>query len=147
MVQRTTLAGGTVVLKGDRNVITIIQLAPGVLFLQPVGVTSPEVDRLIFEELERAIEKSGKIDVFVDSRGQPRISRETRDLAGEWSKGKNDKVKAHLLVNSRFIEMALAVISMVSGNPISTYSTEERFVTTIQKRVPTFRLPALPTVA
>lgn len=147
MVQRTTLAGGTVVLKGDRNVITIIQLAPGVLFLQPVGVTSPEVDRLIFEELERAIEKSGKIDVFVDSRGQPRISRETRDLAGEWSKGKNDKVKAHLLVNSRFIEMALAVISMVSGNPISTYSTEERFVTTIQKRVPAFRLPALPTVA
>lgn len=147
MAQRTTLAGGTVVLKEDRSVVTIIQLAPGVLFLQPVGVASPEVDRMTFEELDRALEKFGKLDIFVDSRGQLRISRETRDLAGEWSKGKNERVKAHLLVNSRFTEMAVSVISMMSGNPISTYSTEERFITTIQKRVPSFRLPALPTVA
>lgn len=147
MAQRTTLAGGTVVLKGERNIITIIHLAPGVLFLQPVGPGTPELDKMLFEELDRAIERFGKIEVFADSRGQARMARETRDLAGEWSKGKNDKVKAHLLVNSRFIEMALSVIAMVSGNPISTYSTEERFVTTLQKRVPSFRLPALPTVA
>lgn len=147
MVQRTTLAGGTVVLKGDRNLVTIIHLAPGVLFLQPVGPGTPEVDRLIFDELDRAIETFGQIELFADSRGQARISRETRDFAGEWAKKRKDKVKAHLLVNSKLIEMALSVISMVSGNTISMYSTSERFISTIQKRVPSFRLPALPTVA
>jgi hypothetical protein len=147
MAQRTTQAGGTVVLKGERSLITIMHLAPGVLFLQSVGSGSFEVDRLIFEELDRAIETFGSIEIFADSRGQTRMARETRDFAGEWAKPRKDKVKAHLLVNSKLMEMALSVISMVSGNPISMYSTEARFITTIQKRVPSFRLPALPTVA
>ncbi len=124
-----------------------MHLAPGIVFMQPAGTSTFELDKQIFEELDRAIQQHGRIVFFGDTRGQTRLVRETRDFAGEWSKKHGSKVESHLLVSSKFVEMALSVIAMVSGNSIKMYSNEERFVKAIQKVSPTFRLPALPTVA
>lgn len=125
-----------------------MHLAPGILFMQTVGTSSFEIDKLVFDEIDRNLLERDKIILFGDTRGQTRLGRETRDFAGEWSKKHGNKVESHLLVSSRFVEMALSIIAMVSGNSIKMYSTEERFVKAIQKVVPSFRgLAALPTVA
>lgn len=69
-------------------------------------------------------------------------------MAGEWAKAHREQLNSHILVTSKFLEMALSVVSMISGSPMTVYSSEGRFWAAIQHQVPTFKkLPTLRTVA
>lgn len=149
MVRRTTRAGGTVVLGDSRSTISLTRLADGIVFVQAVGSGSTPVDQAFFEELEKELTRSAQLELYCDVRGQSRIARESRDIAVKWGKEHRAVItKTNILVTSRLVEMALSVIGMMSGSPMTIYSNEERFLLAVRKRVPSFKNPPLlPTVA
>ena len=145
MVERTVGADGAIHLVDDGCAARVELLKPGVFFGTMVGASTTELDKQVMSELEREIARRGSIRLYFDGRAQSRLRPRTKDVAVEWGKKHMGRIDAHLLLNSKLLEMALRVIGMFVGMPIHIYSNESEFLALVKREAPNFGpLPIIP---
>jgi len=136
-IQRVVLADG-VRLVAD-CAITVRRLGPGVLLTScegyDGGVLATAVVALWREELARA----GQLHVFCDLRKQTGMIAAARDAYAAFGREVRDRARGTVLVNSRVLDMIIAVIAMLIGKRALTSMTSAAdFDTAIRAVVPDF---------
>jgi hypothetical protein len=109
---------------------------------------SPEdaqAELAMLKELDAELKRSGSLTVFADLREMPRMSAQSREVATTWLRDNRANIKAsHVLVRSKLVEMAMAIVAMVVGGGIlKLYSRPDTFLDLVRTAAPT--LVALPT--
>jgi hypothetical protein len=102
-------------------------LSDEVLLVTMAGRGSVEVDNHVMAQIDSMLQVSHRIRLYCDMRGFTRMAPGTKETSVAWGKKTNGRVQTHILVNSRIVEMALSVLSMLSGNPIKMFSNEMQF--------------------
>ena len=135
-----------------RNVrFRVMVLKPAFMLMVAKGGSSGPEDAaaevLLLREFEIELERSGMLTVFADLRESTLIGGETRDNTVAWMKKYQGRFNAsHVLVRSKLIEMAMAVLGMlVGGGIIKTYSRPQVFLDLLKKIAP--KVTKLPTIS
>lgn len=147
---RQVQPGGVVLLVGTRIRFRIAVLCPGFVLMTGGGSRSgsPEdaqAELAMLKELDAELKRSGSLTVFADLREMPRMSAQSREVATTWLRDNRANIKAsHVLVRSKLVEMAMAIVAMVVGGGIlKLYSRPDTFLDLVRTAAPT--LVALPT--
>lgn len=145
VVSRKVLTERSTLYSGARGSCVVTILAPGHVLLTLYGYNDGEVASHYYAAMEAEMHSAGFLVLFMDSREQSGISPEERERASEWTKkwqGKKYR-SGHLLFKSRLLEMALAVVRLMTGHVLIGYSRTEEFEEVIARAVPGFsRLPS-----
>lgn len=136
-VQRVELADG-VRFVADCT-ITVRRLAPGVLLTScegyDGGILAKAVVALWREELARA----GQLHVFFDLRKQTGMMSPARDIYASFGREVRDRARGTVLVDSRVLDMIIAVIAMLIGKrALTSTANSADFEAAIRAVVPDF---------
>lgn len=127
MIEPSHSRDGGILLRDEACVARLETLSEEVLLVTMAGRGSVKVDNHVMAQIDKMLEVSHKVRLYCDMRGFTRMAPGTRETAVAWGKGTDGRVLAHVLVNSKIVEMALSVVSMLSGNPIKMFSNETQF--------------------
>ena len=135
-----SLPDGSVQWTAGSSTLTFRQLASGVVYIASAGASDvfiPEIARALDDEIAR----NGRILVFANLLEATRIAGEARDGWSEWSKRTKGHTKGLCLVRSKFVEMALSLIAMLSGSEVKTCSDVAFFENAMRNQAPGAKLP------
>ena len=106
-----------------------------------------EAEAAMLLELSAEIHRSGEIVVFADSRATPRISSQSAQAMSRWMRdNERNVVMSHMLVSSKLVEMAIAVVGMANrSHRLKTYRSPAVFLAAIREVVSGFS--SLPSTA
>ena len=147
---RRVQADGAVLFCGTNLRIRIAVLKAGLVLVSAQGeVADPEdsrVEAAVMAELDRELERAGKLTVFADIRESPRMPAASREKIAKWMRRHQARLlPSHILVRSKLIEMAVSIITMLVGSGVFEMHTKpEVFLKLLKKAAP--QLTALPVV-
>ena len=130
---------GSVVFVGDNIRFRTAVLKPGVLLLTVDGAATTTEDTraelAMLAEMDRELARTGKLTVYADLRETGRMTSASREISANWMKRHQARLgPSHVLVRSKLVEMAMAVLSMlVGGGMIKTFSKPETFLESLRK--------------
>src|SRR5262249_38903307 len=95
-------------------------------------------------ECEKEIAKVGFLVLFVDAREMHGTTAQARERSEVWIKAHKSQFRAgHILVRSKLLEMAVALVNLLTGGVLRMYSNVGAFERAIAREVPGFtRLPS-----
>ena len=83
------------------------------------GFTFTELAQYVIADGERAIAKTGNCVFLVDTLDSTRMETGFREQMMKWFSERRGKVVAHMLLRSKFVEMAINVANMVVGTSVA----------------------------
>ncbi len=148
---RRQQADGSLVFFGAALRVRFVTLKPGFVLVTAHGEALGERDRqaelALTTELDRELERAGTLTVFADLRQSPRMPAKSRDLMAQWLRRHQARLSAsHVLVHSKFMEMAMSIVAMlVGGGMVKVYSKPDVFLSLVRKVAPKLtELPCVP---
>jgi hypothetical protein len=148
---RRLQADGAVLFLGPNLRLRVAVLKPGVVLVsargEVVGAQDASVEAAVLAELELELERAGTLTLFADLRQSPRLPAASREKLAQWARRHEGRLlPSHILVQSKLIEMAVSLITMlVGGNVFETHATPQAFLARLNKIAPTLStLPSVP---
>ena len=142
---------GAVLLCGTCLRVRVAVLKPGFVLISAHGevVDADDVsaEAAVLAELDRELERAGTLTVFADLRESPRMPAASRERIAQWMRRHQVRLlRSHVLVQSKLIEMALSVITMLVGSGLFEIHTRPQpFLDLVKKVAPKLtELPRLP---
>jgi hypothetical protein len=149
--ERRTQADGSVLLCGPNLRVRIAVLKPGFVLASAQGEVADaadgSVETAVLAELERELERAGSLTLFADLRQSPRVPAPSREKLAEWMRRHRARIlPSHVLVQSKLMEMAMSILSMLVGHGrFEVYTRPSPFLTLIKKVAPKVtELPSVP---
>jgi hypothetical protein len=139
MVTRTIGTNGSIELAAHDARASVTRLRPGIVLLTHIG-DDEAVTRAVAGELEREIQYSGRLTIFVDVRGIPHMGSGVRDFCLSWGRLHRSEVElATILVGSKLVGITMSLLAMVlGGGLIKVVSDVHTFEELVRKQVPEF---------
>lgn len=138
-------------LRGTSLQIRIAVLKPGIVLAtargEVVGAADVEIEQALLAALDAELERAGSLQLFVDLRESPRMPAASRARIATWMRRHQARLlPSHALVQSTWIERALATIAMlVGGSLIKIHTRPEIFLQLLRKVLPKLsELPSIP---
>lgn len=148
---RRPQADGSVVLVGPNLRVRVAVLKPGVVLASAHGeVVGPHdvgAEMAVLAELELELERAGTLTLFADLRQSPRLPAASRDRLAEWARRHHGRLlPSHVLVQSKLLEMAMSLITMLVGSRVFEIHTRpQAFLAMVQAVAPNLsKLPGVP---
>lgn len=115
------------------------RLAPGHMLVTLHGYNDGSTSAAYYRDLDVELERAGFLHIYLDTREQRGISAEEREATVAWSNRVGDRYRGgHVLFSNRLIELAVAIVNMVLGGKVKTYSRLDAFEAAIRANVPGF---------
>ena len=142
---------GAVLFCGTNLRVRVAVLKPGFVLASAHGEvvdaadTSAETE--VLAELELELERAGTLMLFADLRESPRMPAASRKRIAQWTRRHQARLlPSHVLFQSKLIEMALAMITMmVGGGLFKVHTKPQAFLDLLKKVAPKLtELPRLP---
>lgn len=148
-MQREILADGTVLQMGADGCTVLQRLASGVILFTAVGAFETTALDSPMKEFDRELEAAGSLTLFLNLTERRGVAHSSRQVWSDWGRRHRDRIRAHVLVRSKLVDMALSVMAMLAGGVrLKSYSDVRAFEAAIAQEVPGFRrLPDLPAKA
>jgi hypothetical protein len=130
MFERVVEPDGTVRLKTGRCEIAIQRVRPRVVKLRIDGYDTGDFGNAPFDEMRSELQNFKEVELFVDLSSAFGARTPVREQWTEWFRANQDVLRrVHILVGSRFIEMAVALAKLFSrtGEMIQIYSSPQVF--------------------
>lgn len=143
-MEHAALSKDSTLYVGARLSMVITILKPGHVLITLAGYNDGELGETYLKVLDQQIAETGFLYCYMDTREQTGISAEERDRLARWAQQQGEKYRAgHLLFKSRLLELAVALVNLVTRGSVKTYSNVEAFEEAIRREVPGFiKLPA-----
>jgi len=141
---------GAVLFRGTNLRVRVAVLKPGFVLLSASGEVAnaldTSVEQALFAELDQELERAGALTLFVDLRESPRMPAASRAKVAQWMRRHQARLlPSHALVQSKAMEMALSIITMlVGGGLFKIHTRPQVFLDLVRKAAP--KLTALPSV-
>jgi len=141
---------GAVLFCGNFLRARVALLKPGVVLVSVHGEVIDDDDvhaeAALLAEFDRELERAGTFTMFADLRESPRMPTASRKRIAQWTRRHQARLlPSHLLVRSKPLELALAVITMLVGGGLFKVHTNPRtFLALVKKVAP--KLSELPRV-
>jgi hypothetical protein len=144
-MEKSQLSKDSTLYVGAKLSMVITILKPGHVLISLYGYNDGELGDAYLAVLDEQIRKNGFICVYMDAREQTGIATEERERLAAWTRATGDKYRAgHLLFKSKLIELAVAVVNLLTGGSVRSYSKLDAFEDAIRSEVPGFsKLPVL----
>ena len=148
---RRPQADGSVLFVGPHLRVRLVALKPGVVLAsaqgEVVGPHDVSAETAVLAELERELERAGTLTLFADLRQSPRVPAASRDTLAQWVRRHQKRLHpSHVLVQSKLLEMAASLITMVVGRDLLQIHTRpEAFLAVVKAVAPNLsKLPSVP---
>ncbi len=142
--KREVISEKTIKLTGERGTVYVTRVAAGCMLVTTVGYDDGQAGAQYFAALDEEIARAGFAHVFIDSRAQTGVSPEARDACATWVQNHGVKIRSnHLLFRSKLLELAVAVVNLMTRGPTKAHSNVAAFERLIREVAPTFE--GLPT--
>ena len=147
---RRPQADGAVLLVGPNLRVRVAVLQPGIVLAsahgEVVGAQDANAERAVLAEFELELERAGTLTLFADLRQSPRLPAASREKLAQWARRHEGRLlPSHVLVQSKLIEMAMSLITMLVGRDVFEIHTRpQAFLALVKKVVP--KLTELPSV-
>jgi hypothetical protein len=148
---RRPQADGSVMLVGPHLRVRVAVLKPGVVLAsahgEVVGPHDVSVETALLAELELELERAGTLTLFADLRQSPRVPAASRDKLAQWARRHQGRLlPSHVLVQSKLLEMAMSLITMLVGSGVFEIHTRpQAFLAMVQSVAPNLsQLPGVP---
>src|SRR4051812_47420536 len=141
---------GALLLYGSNLRIRLAVLKPGVVLASAQGevvdAEDARVEAEVLLEFDRELERAGSLTVFADLRESPQMPAASRKRIAHWMRRHQTRLlPSHVLVRSKLIELALAMLAMlVGGGLFKIHTKPQAFLALVRKAAP--KLSALPMV-
>jgi hypothetical protein len=142
---------GAVLLRGPNLRVRLAVLKRGVVLASAHGEVVDEqdgsVETAVLSELESELARAGSLTLFADLRQSPRMPAASREKVAEWTRRHRARIlPSHVLVQSKLIEMAMSIISMLIGDGVfEVHTRPPPFLALIKKIAPhQEELPGVP---
>jgi hypothetical protein len=112
-----------------------------------VGPRDVSVETALLAELELELERAGKLTLFADLRQSPRLPAASRDRLAQWARRHHGQLlPSHVLVQSKLLEMAMSLITMLVGSGVFEIHTRpQAFLALVKVVAPNLdELPRVP---
>jgi hypothetical protein len=148
---RRPQADGSVLFAGPHLRVRVVVLRPGVVLAtaqgEVVGPRDVSVEAALLAELELELERAGTLTLFADLRQSPRVPAASRDRLAQWARRHHGRLlSSHVLVQSKLLEMAMSLITMlVGGGVIEIHTRPQAFLVMVKAVAPNLaKLPGVP---
>jgi hypothetical protein len=148
---RCPQADGSVVLAGPHLRVRVEVLKPGVVLAsahgEVVGPHDVSAETALLAELELELERAGTLTLFADLRQSPRLPAASRDRLAQWARRHQGRLlPSHVLVQSKLLEMAMSLITMLVGRDVFEIHTRpQAFLAMVKAVAPNLsKLPSVP---
>jgi hypothetical protein len=148
---RRVQADGAVLFVGPNLRVRIAVLKSGFVLAsaqgEVVGLQDVSAEAAMLAELERELERAGTLTLFADLRQSPRLPAASREKLAQWARRHEGRLlPSHVLVQSKLIEMAMSLITMlVGGGVFEIHTRPQAFLDLVKKVSPTLvELPGVP---
>lgn len=148
---RHVQADGAVLFRGPNLRVRVAVLKPGVVLLSAHGEVVEQkdvnVETAMLLELEAELERAKSLMVFADLRQSPRVPAASRENISQWLRRHRARLlPSHVLAQSKMLEMAMSIISMLSGSGLFEIHTRPvKFLTLVKRVAPELtELPEVP---
>lgn len=148
---RRPQADGSVLLVGPHLRVRLMVLKPGVVLAsaqgEVVGPHDVNAESAVLAELERELERAGTLTLFADLRQSPRVPAASRDTLAQWVRRHQTRLlPSHVLVQSKLLEMAMSLITMLVGRDLLQIHTRpQAFLALVKAVAPNLsKLPSVP---
>jgi len=142
---------GSVLFVGPNLRVRVAVLKPGVVLAsacgEVVGAQDANTEAELLAELDRELERAGTLTLFADLRQSPRLPAASRDKLAQWARRHDGRIHpSHILVQSKLIEMAMSLITMLVGRDVFEIHTRpQAFLALVKKVAPKLNeLPSVP---
>lgn len=141
---------GAVLFRGTNLRVRVAFLKPGFVLVSADGevanVEDARVESAVLAELDRELERAGTLTLFADLRESARMPAASREKIAQWMRRHQARLlTSHVLVQSKLIEMALSIITMlVGGGLFKLHTAPQTFLDLVRKVTP--KLSELPKV-
>ena len=148
---RRVQSDGALLLFGTNLRVRVAVLKAGVVLAsahgQVVDAEDSRVEAELLLEFDRELERAGSLTVFADLRESPHMPAASRKQIAAWTRRHQTRLlPSHVLVRSKLIEMALAMLTMLVGGGLFKIHTDAQdFLALVRKAAPKLStLPAIP---
>jgi hypothetical protein len=148
---RRPQADGSVVFVGPHLRVRVAVLKPGVVLAsahgEVVGPHDVSVETALLAELELELQRAGSLTLFADLRQSPRVPAASRDRLAQWARRHQGRLlPSHVLVQSKLLEMAMSLITMLVGSSVfEVHTRPQAFLALVQAVAPNLsKLPDVP---
>jgi hypothetical protein len=141
---------GAVLFRGANLRVRVAVLKPGFVLVSAHGEVADaedtDVEMGLLAELDHELERTGTLTLFVDLRESPRMPAASRKKVAHWTRRHQARLlPSHALVQSKVMETALSIITMlVGGGLFKIHTRPQVFLDLVRKVAP--KLSALPSV-
>jgi hypothetical protein len=141
---------GALLFRGASLRVRVAVLKPGFVLVsahgEVAGAEDASVETALLAELDHELERTGTLTLFADLRESPRMPAASREKIAQWTRRHQARLlPSHALVQSKVMEMALSVITMlVGGGLFKIHTRPQAFLDLVKKVAP--KLTALPRV-
>jgi hypothetical protein len=148
---RRVQADGSVLFRGPNLRVRIAVVKPGTVLATAQGevidAKDVSVEAAVLAEFEREIQRTGTLTLFADLRHSPRVPAPSRERIAEWTRHHRAKLlPSHVLVQSKLMEMAVSIVSMLVGVGVfEVYTRPAPFLGLLRRVDPKLKeLPRVP---
>lgn len=147
---RRPLPDGAVLFVGPNLRVRVAVLKPGVVLAsahgEVIGSEDSSVEAAVLAELEVELARAGTLTLFADLRQSPRLPAASREKLAQRARRHKGRLLSHVLVQSKLLEMAMSLITMlVGGDMLETHTRPQAFLALVKKVAPTLtKLPSVP---
>jgi len=147
---RRLQADGSVLFVGPHLRVRVAVLKPGVVLAsahgEVVGPHDVSAETALLAELELELERAGTLTVFADLRQSPRLPAASREKLAQFARRHEGRLlPSHVLVQSKLLEMAMSLITMLVGTGVlEIHASPRAFLALLNKVAP--KLTSLPSV-
>jgi len=144
----SVLADGSTLCVGAKGSSVATRLRPGYLLITVFGRDEGDLSDFDLEMIEKEIASAGFCVAFADAHRTSGASAVARERVSSWIRTHRSEMRGiHVLFGSKLVEMSVALINLVTGGVIRTYSDVGEFERAIASDVPGFRhLPSFESV-
>jgi hypothetical protein len=148
---RRPQADGSVLFVGPHLRVRVVVLKPGIVLAsaqgEVVGPHDVSAETAVLAELELELERAGTLTLFADLRQSPRLPAASRDTLAQWARRHQKRLlPSHVLVQSKLLEMAMSLITMLIGSGVLKIHTRpQAFLAMVKEVAPNLaNLPSVP---
>jgi hypothetical protein len=128
----------------DDCVMRSHDLGDGLLLTTCRGIQSDQFAALIISDGTKQLKAHGRCVFMVDATQSSRMTTKFREQMTGWFKDNKGKVRVHMLIKSKLLEMALNVANLIIGmNAARAYSRASEWEAAGRAESPKFRRLAL----
>ena len=111
------LADGSLFCQLGSSRMHMTEFGNGVVRHTCAGRLPAEFCSIVTEQGDEQIEKFGRVVFMVDGFANT-VSTEFREQITQWFRGRRGVAVAHILMRSKFLDMAISVTNMLTGSPV-----------------------------